>query len=49
MNKKEWISEKAKLLEHLKIAQKNKKTAEDQIEELEITLEAYDKKIRTFK
>ena len=49
MNKKEWLKEKDKLLEHLKTAQKNRKTATDQMEELDLTIAAYDKKIETFK
>ena len=49
MNKKEWQEQKKELLKHLDTAEKNKKTALDQIEELELTISAYDKKIGTFK
>ncbi|MFC1736930.1 hypothetical protein ACFL1X_12505 [Candidatus Hydrogenedentota bacterium] len=49
MNKKEWKEQKAALLKHLATAQKNLKTATDQIEELELTIAAYDRKIQTFK
>ena len=49
MLKKEWKEQKAILIKHLESAQKNKKTAEAQIEELELTIAAYDKKIATFK
>lgn len=49
MNKKEWLTQKAALVKHLVAAQKNLKTATDQIAELELTISAYDKKIETFK
>ena len=49
MNKKEWISQQKILKEHLKTAEKNAKTAGDQIDELELTILAYDDQIATFK
>lgn len=49
MNKPEWIIQRKVLLGHLKTAKKNKKTASDQIEELELTIAGYDVKIETFK
>ena len=49
MNKKEWISQRKILIKHLETAEKNAKTAEDQIEELMLTIAAYDKHIATFK
>lgn len=49
MNKKEWTEQKKELLKHLATAEKNFKTAQAQIEELELTISAYDKKIATFK
>ena len=49
MNKKEWIEQRKALLKHLDTAQKNFKTACAQIEELELTIAAYDGKIQTFK
>lgn len=49
MNKKEWQEQKKILQTHLETAEKNLKTASDQIEELELTIEGYDTKIKTFK
>ena len=49
MNKKEWTTQKGILVKHLETAQKNLKTATDQIAELELTIGAYDQKIKTFK
>ena len=49
MNKKEWIEQKKILTKHLETAEKNAKTARDQIEELELTIAAYDRKIGNFK
>ena len=49
MNKKEWLVERKKLVKHLEIAEKNLKTAENQIEELALTIGAYDNQIETFK
>ena len=49
MNKKEWIQQKKVLLTHLETAHKNLKTAQGQIDELELTISAYDTKIKTFK
>ena len=49
MNKKEWLAQKSILVKHLETAQKNLKTATDQIAELELTIAAYDVKIKTFK
>ena len=49
MNKKEWIAQRKILVKHFVTAEKNRKTAEAQIEELELTISAYDEKIATFK
>ena len=49
MNKKEWIEQRKVLHKHLDSAKKNLKTATDQIDELELTITAYDLKIKTFK
>jgi len=49
MNKKEWIAQQKILEKHLKTAEKNLKTATDQIDELQLTILAYDGKIDTFK
>ena len=49
MNKKEWKEQREALIKHLETAQKNAKTASDQIEELELTIAGYDAKIKTFK
>ena len=49
MNKKEWTEQRKALLKHLAGAQKNLKTATDQIAELELTISAYNEKIETFK
>lgn len=49
MNKKEWLEQKKILVKHLETAKKNMKTATDQIDELELTISAYDVKIKTFK
>ena len=49
MNKKEWITQRKILVGHLENAEKNLKTAEDQIEELALTIGAYDDQIETFK
>lgn len=49
MNKIEWIEQRKALEKHLEIAEKNLKVATDQIAELELTIEAYTKKIETFK
>lgn len=49
MNKKQWKEQREILLKHLDTAEKNLKTATDQIEELTLTIAAYDKKIATFK
>ena len=49
MNKKEWQESKKKLEELLKTATKNLETAQDQKEELEFTISAYEQKIKTFK
>ena len=49
MNKKEWVEQKKALIKHLETAQKNLKTATDQIDELELTIAAYDVKIANFK
>ena len=49
MNRKEWTTQRKILQGHLETAYKNKKTAIDQIDELELTIKAYDAKIKTFK
>ena len=49
MNKKEWIEQRKKLFEHLETAEKNMRTATDQKEELDLTIDAYNIKIKTFK
>lgn len=49
MNKKQWKEQRAALLKHLETAQKNLETATNQIAELELTIEAYNEKIKTFK
>ena len=49
MNKKEWIEQRKPLYKHLENAHKNLKTATDQIAELDLTIAAYDVKIKTFK
>ena len=49
MNKKEWIQQRKELQKHLETAQKNHKTATDQIAELELTMAAYSEKSKTFK
>jgi len=49
MNKKEWIEQRKILHKHLETAQKNLKTAQGQIDELELTIAAYSEKIKTFK
>ena len=49
MNRDEWIEQKEALVKHLVTAKRNAKTAKSQIEELDLTIAAYDKKIETFK
>jgi len=49
MNKAEWKDQKKILVKHLETAEKNRKTANDQIDELTLTISAYDEKIKTFK
>ncbi len=49
MKKSEWIEQRKVLHKHLSTAEKNLKTASDQIEELELTISGYDEKIKTFK
>ncbi len=49
MNKKEWLEQRKALVKHLETAEKNMKTAAAQKEELDLTIAAYDVKIKTFK
>ena len=49
MNKKEWVEQRKVLYKHLETAEKNMKTATAQKEELDLTIDAYDVKIATFK
>ena len=49
MNKKKWLEQKKVLIGHLETAKKNLTTATYQIAELELTISAYDVKIKTFK
>ena len=49
MNKKEWLAQRKILHTHLETAHKNLKTATDQIAELDLTIAAYNVKIKTFK
>ena len=49
MNKKEWQEQRKALVKHLESAHKNRKIAEDQIAELDLTIAAYDVKIKSFK
>ena len=49
MNKKEWIEQRKILVKHRETAVKNQKTATNQIDELNLTIHAYDHKIKTFK
>ena len=49
MNKGQWKEQRKELMKHLYTAQRNRRTAEAQIEELELTIEAYNEKIQTFK
>ncbi len=49
MNKKEWMEQRKALQKHLDTAHKNRKTADDQIAELDLTIAAYTVQIKTFK
>ena len=49
MNKKKWTEQRKALVKHLETAEKNMQTATDQIDELELTIDAYDVKIANFK
>ena len=48
MDKIDWANQKKILINHLENAEKNKKTALAQIEELSLTISAYDEKLKSF-
>ena len=49
MKKSEWTDQRKALVKLLETAEKNIKTATAQKEELDLTIAAYDEKIKTFK